>query len=208
MTPTVDEVMQIAPVIPVIVVERAADALPLARALVAGGLRALEVTLRTPAALEAIRAMSEVPDAVVGAGTVLDASQFDAAVAAGARFVVSPGFADEVHAAARATRIAWLPGVATATEIMRARGAGLRRLKFFPAESAGGIGALKGFASVFGDVAFCPTGGVSAANAGQYLALPNVRCVGGSWVAPADAVAAGDWSRIERLAEQAGRLRP
>ncbi|HUN91362.1 MAG TPA: bifunctional 4-hydroxy-2-oxoglutarate aldolase/2-dehydro-3-deoxy-phosphogluconate aldolase [Burkholderiaceae bacterium] len=203
----VDAVMRIAPVIPVIVVERAADAAPLARALVAGGLRALEVTLRTAAGLDAIRAMAAVDGAVVGAGTVLDAAQFEAAVAAGARFVVSPGYADEVAAAARASGVPWLPGVATATEIMRARAAGLRRLKFFPAESSGGVAALKAFSSVFPDVAFCPTGGVGPSNAAQYLALPNVVCVGGSWVAPAEAMAAGGWSRIEQLAADASRLR-
>jgi 2-dehydro-3-deoxyphosphogluconate aldolase/(4S)-4-hydroxy-2-oxoglutarate aldolase len=203
----VDEVMRVAPVIPVIVIDRVEDALPLARALVAGGLRVLEVTLRTAAGLDAIREMSKVEGAIVGAGTVLDAAQFEASIAAGARFVVSPGFADSILEVARTTGIPWLPGVATATEIMRARAAGLRRLKFFPAESAGGIPALRGFASVFGDIAFCPTGGVGPANATQYLALPNVACVGGSWVTPADAMSSGDWHRIERLAEQASRLR-
>lgn len=202
----IGEVMRTAPVIPVIVIDREADAVPLAQALVTGGLRVLEVTLRTASGLAAIRAMTAVPNAIVGAGTVLDAEQFDQAVAAGARFVVSPGYADDLLAAAKRTGVPWLPGVATATEIMRARGAGLRHLKFFPAESSGGVAALKSFASVFQDVLFCPTGGISPSNAAQYLSTANVACVGGSWVTPADAIASGDWARIERLAAQAHRL--
>jgi len=202
----IGEVMRTAPVIPVIVIDREADAVPLAQALVTGGLRVLEVTLRTASGLAAIRAMTAVPNAIVGAGTVLDAEQFDQAVAAGARFVVSPGYADDLLAAAKRTGVPWLPGVATATEIMRARGAGLRHLKFFPAESSGGVAALKSFASVFRDVLFCPTGGISPSNAAQYLSTANVACVGGSWVTPADAIASGDWARIERLAAQAHRL--
>ena len=192
--------------IPVIVIERVADAEPLARALVAGGLKVLEVTLRTAAALDAIQAMASVPDAIVGAGTVLDEAQFESAMAAGARFMISPGYSDVLLGAATRAAVPWLPGVATATEIMRARSAGLRHLKFFPAESSGGVAALKAYAAVFPDVAFCPTGGISPSNASQYLAVANVACVGGSWVTPADALKSGDWARIERMAAQAFRL--
>jgi len=202
-----DAVMTAAPVIPVIVIDRVEDALPLARALVQGGLRVLEVTLRTPAALEAIRAMSAVDGAIVGAGTVLDAQQYEAAAAAGAQFMVSPGLTEALAAHAKTHRVPLLPGVATASELMRARELGFTRLKFFPAESAGGVNALKGFASVFRDVRFCPTGGISAASASSYLALPNVACVGGSWLTPADAVTQRDWARVEQLARQAAALK-
>jgi len=204
----IDDILNAAPVIPVIVIDRIEDAVPLAEALVRGGLRVLEVTLRTAAALDAIRAMSAVEGAIVGAGTVLDPDQFNLTVAAGARFVVSPGFTETlVRHAAGAPEVPLLPGVATAGEMMRARDAGLRRLKFFPAESSGGAAALKGFASVFRDLRFCPTGGITAANAPGYLALPNVACVGGSWPMPFDAVKSGDWIRIERLAREAAALR-
>lgn len=202
-----DAVMSAAPVIPVIVIERADDAVPLARALVQGGLRVLEVTLRTPAALEAIGAMAAVDGAIVGAGTVLDAQQYEAAAAAGAQFMVSPGLTEALAAHANGHRVPLLPGVATASELMRARELGFSRLKFFPAESAGGVNALKGFASVFRGLRFCPTGGITAASAPAYLALPNVACVGGSWLTPADAVASRDWPRIEQLARQASALR-
>jgi 2-dehydro-3-deoxyphosphogluconate aldolase/(4S)-4-hydroxy-2-oxoglutarate aldolase len=203
-----DRIMTAAPVIPVIVVERLDDALPLARALVAGGLPVLEVTLRTPVAIDAMRAMAAVDGAIVGAGTVLDAAQYDAAIAAGAQFVVSPGLTDSLAKAAAARSVPLLPGTATASEVMRAREAGLRRLKFFPAESSGGVASLKGFASVFPDLRFCPTGGITAASAPSYLALPNVACVGGSWPMPSDAIASKDWSRIERLAREAAALGP
>lgn len=209
MTPNdlpLETLMRTGPVIPVIVIDRVDDALPLARALLAGGVRVLEVTLRTPAALEAIRAMSTLDGAIVGAGTVLDASLYDAAAAAGARFMVSPGLTDTLAAHARTRAVPLLPGVATASEAMRAREAGFRQLKFFPAESSGGAAALKGFASVFPDLLFCPTGGITAESAPRYLGLSNVACVGGSWLMPAEAVAARDWSRIERLAREASAL--
>jgi len=203
----IDDILAASPVIPVIVLERAEDARPLAEALVRGGLRVLEVTLRTPAALEALHAMRAVEGAIVGAGTVLDAALYDEAIAAGARFVVSPGLTDALVTAAATRMVPLLPGAATASEIMRAREAGLTRLKFFPAESLGGVAALKGYASVFPDVRFCPTGGIDASSAPAYLALRNVACVGGSWPLPAEALAARDWARIEALARGAAALR-
>lgn len=197
-------ILQAQPVIPVIRIERAADAAPLARALARGGLPAVEITLRTPAALEAIRLIaSEAPEAVVGAGTILNARQFDEAVAAGARFIVSPGATPQLFEAARGSQVPLLPGAATASEVMAAREAGYFLLKFFPAEQAGGAALLKALASPLADVKFCPTGGISAKNARDYLSLPNVICVGGSWVAPDDLVAAGDWDAIEELAREA-----
>ena len=195
-----------APVVPVLIIDRVEDAVPLGTALVNGGLPALEVTMRTPVALEAIRAMSAIPGAIVGAGTVLDAEQARAAVAAGARFLVSPGSTTELIDAAIALGVPILPGVATASEAMVARDKGLRVLKFFPAGPAGGPNYLKALASPLQEIQFCPTGGVSLDNAGDYLKLANVVCVGGSWVAPADAVKAGDWARIERLAREAAAL--
>ncbi len=201
------DLMRRAPVIPVLVVERVDDAEPLAQALVAGGLPVLEVTLRTPQALRVLRAMARVDGALVGAGTVLEPSQFDAAVAAGARFCVSPGLTDALVARSARGTVPLLPGAVTASEVMHAREAGLRQLKFFPAELSGGAATLKAFASVFPDVAFCPTGGITAANAATYLSLPNVACVGGSWVVPADALAARDWPRITALARAAAALR-
>ena len=203
----IDDILATSPVIPVIVLERAEDARPLAEALVRGGLRVLEVTLRTPAALEALHAMRAVEGAIVGAGTVLDAALYDEAIAAGARFVVSPGLTHALVTAAATRMVPLLPGAATASEIMRAREAGLTRLKFFPAESLGGVAALKGYASVFPDVRFCPTGGIDASSAPAYLALRNVACVGGSWPLPAEALAARDWARIEALAREAAALR-
>ena len=197
------------PVIPVIVLERAADAVPLARALVAGGVRVLEVTLRTDAALAAIEAIARaVPEAIVGAGTVRSGDDARAAQAAGARFAVSPGWSDGVGAACRALGLALLPGVATASEVMRAVEQGHRFLKFFPAGAAGGVPLLKAWAGPFADVSFCPTGGISLANAPDYLALLNVRVVGGSWLTPAEAIAAGVWPRITALAAAAAALRP
>lgn len=195
-----------APVIPVLVVERVDDAVPLAQALVRGGLPVLEVTLRTPAAIAVLKAMAGVDGAIVGAGTVLDAAQYDAAIEAGAQFVVAPGLTDALLAAARARTVPLLPGAVTASEVMRAREAGLRALKFFPAESAGGVAALKGFAAVFADIAFCPTGGITRATAPAYLQLPNVRCVGGSWLAPPARLAARDWAGIEAEARAAAAL--
>ena len=205
---TARDVMTDAPVIPVIVVDKAADAVPLARALVAGGIRMLEVTLRTPAALGAIEAIAtQVPQAVAGAGTVRSAADAQAAARAGARFVVSPGYTNAVGRACRELGLPLLPGVATGSEIMAAQEDGYTELKFFPALQAGGQAMLKAWSGPFFDVKFCPTGGISAGNAGEFLALPNVVCVGGSWLTPADAVAAGDWERITQLARSAVALR-
>lgn len=204
--PTLEDVMGRSPVIPVIVIDDVADAVPMAQALVRGGLSVLEVTLRTPAALAAMQAMAQVPGAIVGAGTVLDAGMLQAAVQAGAQFLVSPGYSDSVAAAARASGVPWLPGTATAGEVMRSREAGFSRLKFFPAEQAGGVEMLKALGSVFRDVVFCPTGGITLAKAPSYLSLPNVACVGGSWVMPKPLVAQRDWGGIERLAAEAAQL--
>lgn len=195
------------PVIPVIVIERLDDAVPLAQALVAGGVRVLEVTLRTPVALKAIEAMArEVPGAIVGAGTIRSAADARAARAAGAQFGVSPGYTAEVGAACREVRLPLLPGVATASEVMAAQADGLSFLKFFPATAAGGIPMLKALAGPFPDVAFCPTGGITLQTAPDFLTLPNVKVCGGSWLTPADAVRAGDWARITRLAAEAAAL--
>ena len=207
MTRTVDEVMTLAPVIPVVTVQGADDGVPLARALVAGGLPAVEVTLRTPGALSAIEAIArDVPDAVVGAGTVLNAGQLQAAVAAGARFIVSPGVTDSLILAFQTARVPILPGAATASDVMRLLEAGFVRQKFFPAGPAGGVSMLKAWSAPLADVRFCPTGGVTLENADDYLALSNVLCVGGSWIAPADLVAAGDWSAIQDRAANAAKL--
>jgi len=201
------EICRLAPVIPVLTVATVGDAVPLAQALVRGGLLALEVTLRTPAALDAIRAMvAAAPGAVIGAGTVLTAADVRAASAAGARFGVSPGFTDALLDAAAEAGLPMLPGVATPGEAMRAAERGLEVLKFFPAGPNGGPAVLKAWAAPLPQIRFCPTGGVDATNAAEYLALPNVLCVGGSWVAPRDAVAAGDWDRIEALARAAAGL--
>ena len=208
-TLTARDVMRDAPVIPVIVVQDAAQAVPLARALVAGGIRMLEVTLRTPVALEALRAIAqEVPEAVVGAGTVRSAADAKAAAQAGARFAVSPGFTVALSRACRDLGLPLLPGVATGSEIMMAQDEGHDALKFFPALQAGGTAMLKAWAGPFAEVSFCPTGGVSPANAQEFLALPNVACVGGSWLTPADALLANDWARISGLALEARALKP
>ncbi len=196
------------PVIPVIVLERVADAVPLARALVAGGVRVLEVTLRTPVALECMRAIvREVPQAIVGAGTLRTPADVDAAVAAGCRFGVSPGYTAAIGEACRQRGLPLLPGVATAGEVMAASADGHRFLKFFPATAAGGVPMLKALAGPFPDIVFCPTGGITAETAPQFLALPNVKVCGGSWLMPADAMRAGDWARITRLAAEASALR-
>ena len=201
---TLEEMLNLAPVVPVLTIEDEAHAVPLGRALVAGGLPMLEVTLRTPAALGAIRRIAaEVEGAVVGAGTVLSASDLERAVQAGARFAVSPGLPD---GARQEGPVPLLPGVATATEVMRALEAGFRFLKFFPAVPAGGLAMLKAFGPVFAQARFCPTGGITAENAPEFLALPNVVCVGGSWVAPAAALRAGDWGRVTELARGAKLL--
>ncbi|MFJ7137465.1 bifunctional 4-hydroxy-2-oxoglutarate aldolase/2-dehydro-3-deoxy-phosphogluconate aldolase [Streptomyces fungicidicus] len=205
--PPVPSVLDLAPVVPVVVVEDVADAVPLARALVAGGLPAIEVTLRTPAALDAIRAVAgEVPDAVVGAGTVIAPEQAGEAVAAGARFLVSPGWTDILLAAMRASGVPFLPGVSTTSEVVALLERGVREMKFFPAQAAGGTAYLKSLAGPLPQARFCPTGGIGPDSAPDYLALPNVGCVGGSWMLPADAVAAGDWDRVERLAREAAGL--
>lgn len=196
------------PVIPVIVLERVADAVPLARALVAGGVRVLEVTLRTPAALACIEAIARaVPEAVVGAGTIRSAADARAARDAGSVFGVSPGYTAVVGAACRDAGLPLLPGVATASEVMAAQADGLQFLKFFPATAAGGIPMLKALGGPFPDVVFCPTGGITPETAPQFLALPNVKVCGGSWLTPANAVASGDWSRITQLARAATALR-
>lgn len=200
------EMCRMAPVIPVLVVEDAAVAENLATALVAGGLPMLEVTLRTPAALDVIRAMAGIEGGVVGAGTVLSDADVRAAKAAGARFAVSPGATDALCAACEAHDLPLLPGAATATEVMRLIERGYTTAKFFPAEASGGAPALKAIGAPLPQVTFCPTGGVSSANAGDYLRLANVACVGGSWVAPPDLVEAGDWNAIEALARKAASL--
>ncbi len=202
------QVMQDAPVIPVIVLNDVAHAVPMARALVAGGIRMLEVTLRTPQALACIEAIArEVPEAVVGAGTVRSRADAQAAANAGARFAVSPGYTSAVGQACRDFGLALLPGVATGSEIMMAQEDGLTQLKFFPAMQAGGPAMLKAWSGPFFDVQFCPTGGVTLQNALEFLALPNVVCVGGSWLVPAEAVAAGDWARVTALAQATQALR-
>lgn len=200
-------IMQDAPVIPVMVLADVAQAVLLARALVAGGIRMLEVTLRTPQALQCIEAIARhVPEAVVGAGTVRTASDAQASAMAGARFAVSPGYTHAVAQACHDAGLPLLPGVATGSEIMAAQADGLMALKFFPALQSGGPSLLKAWAGPFADVRFCPTGGVSAANAADFLALPNVVCVGGSWLTPPDALAQGDWARITSLAQAACKL--
>lgn len=209
MSLALDAVLTLGPVVPVLVIEQEADAEPLARALVAGGVRALEVTLRTPAALPAIRRIAEaVPQAVVGAGTVLNEGDLEAAISAGARFIVSPGLTEPLARAAAAAQVAFLPGVVTASEIMLGLDLGLTRFKFFPAESSGGAAAVAAFAGPFAGVRFCPTGGIRPERAADYLGLPNVACVGGTWLAPKDAVRGGDWARVEALARSAAALRP
>lgn len=196
-----------APVIPVVVLDDAADAVPLARALVDGGLPVIEVTLRTAAAPEAIRAMAEqVPEALVGAGTVLTTQQADQAVAAGARFLVSPGWTDPLLVAMHRHGVPVLPGVSTASEVLALLERGVTEMKFFPAEAAGGTAYLKSLASPLPGARFCPTGGIGAANAADYLALPNVGCVGGTWMLPGEALAARDWPRVQHLAEGAAAL--
>jgi len=203
------QVMQDAPVIPVIVLHDVAHAVPMARALVAGGIRMLEVTLRTPQALACMEAIArDVPEAVLGAGTVRSPADAKSAAAAGARFAVSPGYTSAVGQACRDLGLPLLPGVATGSEIMMAQEDGLAALKFFPAMQAGGAAMLKAWSGPFGDVVFCPTGGVTPGNASDFLTLSNVVCVGGSWLVPADALAQGDWARITRLAQETRALGP
>jgi 2-dehydro-3-deoxyphosphogluconate aldolase / (4S)-4-hydroxy-2-oxoglutarate aldolase len=206
-TRRIDAVLQQAPVVPVLAVSDPDDAMPLAEALVAAGLPVLEITLRTTAALEVIKRMREVPGAIVGAGTVLTREDLFAVQNAGAAFAISPGGTDALYAAARDADIPLLPGIATASELMRGLEHGYKRFKFFPAESSGGIPALKGFAGPFAQVKFCPTGGIDAAKASGYLALQNVITIGGSWMVPSDALTAKDWQKISVLAKQAAMLR-
>lgn len=202
------ELMQDGPVIPVIVLNDPAHAVPMAQALVAGGVRVLEVTLRTPQGLSCIEAIARaVPEAIVGAGTVRSAGDAQACANAGARFAVSPGYTSALGRACQELRLPLLPGVATSGEIMAAQADGFNELKFFPAVQAGGSAMLKAWQGPFGDVRFCPTGGISQGNAREFLALKNVVCVGGSWLVPVEAMEQGDWSRITALAREAVALR-
>lgn len=201
-----EKICKMAPIIPVLVVDAAATAAPLAKALVAGGLPVLEVTLRTPAALDAIAAMADVAGGIVGAGTLLTPQDVLNAKAAGATFGVSPGATDALLDACEAADLPLLAGAATATEAMRLLERGYRVQKFFPAEASGGAAAIKAIGAPIPQVQFCPTGGITLQNAGDYLALPNVLCAGGSWVAPKDLVASGDWTGIEKLAYEASQL--
>ncbi len=202
---TIDEMMRLAPVIPVLVIDEQIDPVALAEALVEGGLPVIEVTLRTPNALLAMRAMAKVAGAIVGAGTVLDETMLGIAIDAGARFIVSPGLTDPLARAALASGVPFLPGVATAGDIMRGLDHGLKRFKFFPAEAAGGLPALKALAGPFGDIRFCPTGGIRADTAAAWLAHPSVLCVGGSWILPPGE---RDMAAVTKRARAAAALRP
>ena len=205
---TIDDILRAGPVMPVVVIDDAAHAVPLARALVAGGIRAIEITLRTGAALDAVQAIArDAPDAIPGVGTALTGADVLAALDAGAKFIVSPGATPALLEAAIGSGLPFLPGVATASELMAGMAAGLSAFKFFPAAQAGGIDGLKALGGPFPHARFCPTGGVTAANAAAYLALPNVACVGGSWLAPREMIAAGDFAKIEQLARAASALR-
>ena len=204
----IDAILRLAPVLPVLTIEHLDDAVPLARALVAGGLPVLEVTLRSSVALAAIaRIRAEVPEAIVGAGTVVVPDDLDAAIEVGAAFAISPGASDALYAAALGATIPFIPAIATASELMLGLAHGHRRFKFFPAKAAGGIDALKAFAGPFAQAKFCPTGGIDAESAAGYLALNNVTTVGGSWMLPAAALRARDWPRISALAGDCARLR-
>lgn len=208
MAVTIKEVMTTSPVMPVMVINQLDQAVPLAKALVDGGLKVLEITLRTPVALDAIRKIkAEVPGAIVGAGTIINTETLHQAIDAGAEFIVSPGVTDTLIAAALKTGVPILPGVATSSEVMKLLEMGVTAMKFFPAEAAGGIPMLKSFGGPLPQVTFCPTGGVNPKNAPDYLALKNVACVGGSWMAPAELVDAGDWEEIRRRAAEAAALK-
>jgi 2-dehydro-3-deoxyphosphogluconate aldolase/(4S)-4-hydroxy-2-oxoglutarate aldolase len=201
------QIMHDKPVIPVIVLNDIAHAVPMARALLAGGLRMLEITMRTSAALACMRAITkDVPHAVVGAGTIRSAADAEAAASAGARFFVSPGYTRDVGLACREMRLPLLPGVATSSEIMMAQEDGFKQLKFFPAMQAGGVAMLKAWSGPFGDIKFCPTGGVTLQNAPELLALPNVEVVGGTWLTPQDLMERGDWAQITQMAKEASML--
>ncbi|MEV1177239.1 bifunctional 4-hydroxy-2-oxoglutarate aldolase/2-dehydro-3-deoxy-phosphogluconate aldolase [Nonomuraea sp. NPDC049784] len=200
--------LDLAPVIPVVVIEDVESAVPMARALVAGGLPVIEVTLRTPAAREAIaRIAAEVPEATVGAGTIRSSEDISASMTAGAKFLVSPGTTLSLVEAMDSSGVPYLPGAATVSEVMALVERGIKELKFFPAEAAGGVPYLKALGGPLPDVRFCPTGGIRVNTAPDYLALPNVGCVGGTWLTPADVLAAGDWGRVEKLASEAAALR-
>lgn len=208
MTVSIQEVMTTSPVMPVMVINHLESAVPLAKALVDGGLKVLEITLRTPVALDAIRRIkAEVPGAIVGAGTIINVQTLRAAIEAGAEFIVSPGVTETLLDAALETSVPLLPGVITPSEVMRLLDRGITSMKFFPAEAAGGIPMLKSIGGPLPQVTFCPTGGVNPKNAPEYLALSNVACVGGSWMAPADLVDAGDWAEITRRAAVAAQLK-
>jgi 2-dehydro-3-deoxyphosphogluconate aldolase / (4S)-4-hydroxy-2-oxoglutarate aldolase len=208
LTATLQDILRRVPVVPVLTIEADTDAVGMAKALVDGGLNVLEITLRTPDAMRAIRAIVDaVPTAVVGAGTILDAEQGIKAIHSGAKFLVSPGITPALAQAAQRWPVPFLPGIGTASEAMALRDLGYRTLKFFPAEAAGGVAALKGLGGPLADLMFCPTGGIDVAKAPAYLALPNVITVGGSWVAPAKTVAARDWATIKALAAAATKLR-
>ena len=208
MTVSIKEVMTTSPVIPVMVINRLDQAVPLAHALVEGGLKVLEITLRTPVALEAIRRIkAEVPGAIVGAGTIINTTTLHQALDAGAEFIVSPGITDSLLGAALASEVPILPGVVTPSEVMHLLEKGITAMKFFPAEAAGGIPMLKSLGGPLPQVTFCPTGGVNPKNAPEYLALGNVACVGGSWMAPTDLVDAGNWVEITRRAAEAAALK-
>jgi 2-dehydro-3-deoxyphosphogluconate aldolase/(4S)-4-hydroxy-2-oxoglutarate aldolase len=204
---TVDELMAVQPVIPVIVIDNAADAVPLAEALVGAGLRVLEVTLRTEAALDAIRLMKQVEGSIVGAGTALTSNDVMLSIEAGAGFIVTPGLSASAVAAAREANVPILPGIATATELMAGLDLGLDRFKFFPAEQAGGRAMIDAFKGPFGKVKFCPTGGITLDLARDYITRSNVACVGGGWVAPANLIAAKKWDEIGKLAREAAALK-
>jgi 2-dehydro-3-deoxyphosphogluconate aldolase / (4S)-4-hydroxy-2-oxoglutarate aldolase len=207
-TASIAEILRLSPVMPVVTIEDAATAPDLARALVRGGIRVIEVTLRTPQAMKAIEAIAaQVPDICVGVGTVMTPQDLNRAADAGATFAISPGATRELLEAGKSFRIPYLPAVATASELMTALVAGYQHFKLFPANVAGGVGALKGFYGPFPEARFCPTGGVSLQTAGSYLELPNVLCVGGSWLTPGDVVKARDWGRIEALAREAAGLK-
>lgn len=205
---TAEDALRLSPVMPVVVIDDPAQAEPLARALLAGGVRTIEITLRTPAALDAVRAISRaVPEMVVGAGTVLCEADLDNAIDAGARYALSPGGTPKLMKAARKKAIPFIPGVASSSEIMRGRELGYRCFKFFPAEQLGGAAALKAQAGPLPDVRFCPTGSITLERAPAYLVLENVLCVGGSWIAPIERIRAGDWTAIEAAARQASALK-
>ncbi|RDV26207.1 keto-hydroxyglutarate-aldolase/keto-deoxy-phosphogluconate aldolase [Alteromonas aestuariivivens] len=198
------EVFAAGPVVPVLVIHDLDKAVPLAKALMAGGIKVLEVTLRTPVALDVIKTIAEqLPDALIGAGTVTNAQQLKEVAEAGAKFAISPGMTKELLEAGIECDIPLIPGISSISDLMKGKDAGYQYMKFFPAEASGGIKALKSIGGPFPDVVFCPTGGIGPANYKDYLALPNVKCVGGSWVAPDDAIAAGDWDKITQLAKEA-----